>query len=71
MRSGCAPIVSNGAAERFTQAVRSPAALAPTQSNVLLVTSRIRPAGRDSRVAACWYAAGDGLNERSGVDSGL
>ena len=49
MRSGCAPIVSNGAAERFTQAVRIPAALAPTLSNALLVTSRTCPTGTDSR----------------------
>ena len=40
VRSGCAPIVSNGTAERFTQAVRIPAALAPTLSNALLVTRR-------------------------------
>ena len=32
VRSGCAPIVSNGTAERFTQAVRIPAVLAPTLS---------------------------------------
>gem|GEM_PF-6011423 len=62
MRSGCAPIVSNGAAERFTQAVSRPAALAPTLSNALLVMSRIRPPGRASRSAACRYTRGDGLN---------
>ena len=56
--SGGRPIVSNGAAERFTHAVRIPAALAPTQSNALLVTSRIRPMGRFSRWAACRYATG-------------
>ena len=43
MRSGRVPIVSNGAAERFTQAVRIPAALAPTLSNALQVTSRTCP----------------------------
>src|SRR6185437_3356999 len=47
------PIVSNGAAVRFTQAVRIPAAPAPTQSNALLVTSRTWPTGTDSRLAAC------------------
>ena len=46
VRSGCAPTVSNGAAERFTQTVRIPAALAPTLSNALQVTSRTCPAGR-------------------------
>ena len=65
MRSGCAPIVSNGAAERFTQAVRIPAALAPALSNALLVTSRSCPIGRESRPAACRYTTGDGLNTRT------
>jgi hypothetical protein len=65
VRSGRAPIVSNGAAERLTQAVRIPAALAPTLSNALLVTSRTCPTGRDSRPAACRYTAGDGLNVRT------
>ena len=65
MRSGCAPIVSNGAAERFTQAVRIPAALAPTLSNALQVTSRTRPTGTASRPAACRYTTGDGLNTRT------
>jgi hypothetical protein len=46
VRSGCWPIVSNGAPERFTQTVRMPAVLAPTLSNALQVTSRIRPIGR-------------------------
>ena len=64
MRSGCVPIVSNGAAERFTQAVRIPAALAPTLSNALQVTSRIRVIGTASRSAACRYTVGDGLKTR-------
>ena len=57
--------MSNGAAERFTQAVRIPAALAPTLSNALQVTRRICPIGRDSRPAACRYTTGDGLNTRT------
>src|SRR6202046_5167368 len=52
VRSGCAPIVSNGAAVRFTQAVRIPAALAPTLSKALPVTRRITPLGTASRPAA-------------------
>ena len=52
IRSGCVPIVSNGAAVRFTHAVRIPAALAPTQSNALLVTSRNWPAGTAARPRA-------------------
>lgn len=52
-------------ADRFTQAVRIPAALAPTQSNALLVTSRTCPSGRDNRCAACRYTTGDGLNART------
>src|ERR1700730_525778 len=65
VRSGGAPIVSNGAAERFTQAVRIPAALAPTQSNALLVTSLSCPTGPDSRPPSCRYTNGDGLNART------
>lgn len=65
MRSGGRPIVSNAVAERFTQAVSMPAALAPTLSNGLQVTSRIRPIGRASRSAACRYTTGDGLNTRT------
>ena len=65
MRSGCAPIVSNGAAARFTQAVRIPAALAPTQSNALLVTAGAARLARDSRSAACRYTTGDGLKTRT------
>ena len=57
--------MSNGAAERFTQAVSMPAALAPTLSNALQVTSRTRPIGRASRSAACRYTTGDGLNTRT------
>src|ERR1700730_2424305 len=65
VRSGGAPIVSNGAAERFTQAVRIPAALAPTLSNALQVTRRIRLIGTASRSAACRYTTGDGLKART------
>ena len=64
VRSGFGPIVSNGAAERFTQAVRMPAAPAPTLSNALQVTSRTCATGRASRLAACRYTKGEGLNTR-------
>jgi NAD(P)-dependent dehydrogenase (short-subunit alcohol dehydrogenase family) len=50
---------------RSGQAVRRPAALAPTLSNALLVTSRIRPADRAGRSAVCQYTTGDGLNTRT------
>ena len=57
--------MSNGAAERFTQAVRIPAAAAPALPNALLVTSRSCPTGRESRPAACRYTTGDGLTTRA------
>jgi hypothetical protein len=49
VRSGGWPIASNGTVERFTQAVRIPAALAPTLSN-----QRARSAGTVSGNGCKW-----------------
>jgi cytochrome P450 len=65
------PIVSNGAVERFTQAARIPAALAPTQSNALLVTSRSCRPGEDltSDLIAQRREDGSGLTEQELLDT--
>jgi hypothetical protein len=52
VRSGCWPIVSNGAAERFTQAVRMPAALASAASRGSVQTPGFGGQDVDGDVAA-------------------